>query len=137
MLASAKPVQSDDEDEAGDTWPVGGLGRYPYNRGSHLIMTIDLHAYADESGIEGDSLYCIVAGFVGSPRWWDKFNADWRAIINAAPDDVEEFHAKDFFERNHAAKKNSERNPFRSWSGASAFLATLVDVIVRYRGKIK
>ena len=100
-------------------------------------MTIDLHVYADESGIEGDSLYCIVAGFVGSPRWWDKFNADWRTIINAAPNDVEEFHAKDFFERNHAAKKNSERTPFRSWPGASAFLTTLVDVIVRYRGKIK
>ena len=74
---------------------AGSRGPYPYHEGKHLIVAIDLYAYADESGIQGSAPYCLMAGYIASPRRWKPFNAAWKATLEEYG--VPEFHAKDFF----------------------------------------
>jgi hypothetical protein len=114
-------------DDEGDEIYVGGSGRYPYNRGKHLLVAVNLWVYGDESGIEGDGPYCVVAGFVGSPRHWNSFNSAWEKVIGDA--EVEEFHARKFFNRRSA--KGSTTNPFHGWSADKAvtFLNNLLGII--------
>ena len=83
-------------------------------------------AYADESGIQVDSEYCCVLGYVGSPRQWKLFRRDWRSVLGAVP----EFHAKDFFQR---ASWQSEDSPYHNWSEKKArrFLNGLLGAIDR------
>ena len=89
-------------------------------------MVTELFVYGDESGID-ETPYCVVAGFIASPRHWDSFNAAWRKVIEKAQ--VNEFHSKDFFSRRRAT--SSSTNPFRDWSesDASALLDALLKVI--------
>ncbi len=98
-------------------------------------MTVNLWAYGDESGIEGDGPYCVVAGFIGSPKWWDSFNEGWGAVLKR--EGVEEFHAKQFFGR-QKKKGDSSRNPFDGWPAdkATRFLSDLLSVIRMHRARI-
>jgi hypothetical protein len=82
-----------------------------------------LEAYIDESGINRTDRYCVVAGFVGSSRQWQLFEARWQKASNGV-----DFHGKQFFAR----AKNGERiRPYKGWSNdqAIAYLDRLLDVI--------
>ena len=81
-----------------------GQGRYPYNRGDHLIAAIELYAYGDESGIQEGSTYCLLLGYIAPAFVWDSFNDQWRSILNEFQ--LEELHAIAFFQG---------RRPYRSW----------------------
>ena len=71
-------------------------GKYPYNRGKHLLAILNLYAYADESGMHEDPLFFVLAGYIASPRQWGFFCKDWQKVLDSF--DVPAFHAKDFFQ---------------------------------------
>ena len=78
-------------------------GEYPYDKGQHLIV-VAMRAYADESETHENPAYCVVAGWIGNPRQWRKFNEDWQSILDEFR--VTDFHSKQFF---------SLDNPYRTW----------------------
>lgn len=90
-----------------------------------------MFVYGDESGIGAPSRYCVVAGYLGSPREWRRFNREWKEVLDefAVPD----FHAKDFFGR--ASKQKSSRNPYVGWTDAKAlrFIDALTAIIQKRR----
>lgn len=108
----------------------GSRGKYPYHEGKHIIVTIELFAYGDESGIEDSAPYCLLLGFMGSPRQWDTFKKDWRKILNDY--EIQEFHAKGFFGRDQHGQRLDH---YKDWSSARAhgFLESLVQVASRRR----
>lgn len=103
----------------------GGKGAYPYHEGNHLIVAIDLTVFADESGIQKDARYCVMAGYIGSPRSWKLLNNAWARVL--AEYGVPEFHAKDFFPKN----RRLSRDHYAGWSGAksTAFIRALATAI--------
>jgi hypothetical protein len=105
---------------------AGSRGRYPYHRGRHLKVLVDLFVYADESGTHKGATMCLVAGHIGSPRQWDRFNVRWRSVL--ASEEVDELHAKDFFQHAHW---RSLQSPYHGWtaSRADAFLVRLLEVV--------
>jgi hypothetical protein len=119
-----------------DTAVWGGTGRYPYHRGSHLIVALELHVYGDESGTHGESAYCVVAGYIAAPRPWDAFNAAWRAVVDAAGD--KEFHAKYFFKRYYARIHAGRTNPYGGWDEGKCrrYLSDLLGVIAAHRTRV-
>jgi hypothetical protein len=111
----------------------GGKGRYPYNRGYHLLVAAELFVYGDESGIEPSHPYCVIAGFIASPQHWDTFNQQWRAILEEAG--ACEFHSAYFFNR----RVESSDNPYREWSDAKAdkFHSDLWEVINTHHRRVR
>ncbi len=106
--------------------------RYPFNRGKHVFVVVELLTYADETGTHGDPSHCIVSGFIGSPRQWEGFDASWNAVL--ADYGVSEFHSKEFFGRRNA--RDSSKNPFATWDDTRAlsFLRELVEgVLLQWR----
>jgi hypothetical protein len=89
-------------------------------------VVVDLYVYSDESGTEDGATLCLVAGHIGSPRQWNKFNQRWRSIL--ASENVEEFHARDFFQRR---SWQSSASAYHGWTvaRADAFLSRLVETI--------
>lgn len=89
-------------------------------------MIVDWIAYADESGTHGNSIYCLICGYIGSQRQWKLFERSWAQVLeeNQVPD----FHAKDFFARD---SQGIGKNHYHGWSQKQAmrFLDTLTDVI--------
>lgn len=83
------------------------------------------HVFGDESGIEDSAEYCIIAGYIGAPRQWEKFRRAWRKILHRYH--VPEFHAKDFYQ----PKRRKHVPHYAGWSDdrASAFLAALLKII--------
>ena len=107
-------------------------------RRENPIVTVVLEAYADESGIEGSGPYCVVAGYIGSPRHWDSFNAAWRKVIDEAREDgVTEFKGQLFFGR-RSRKSASRNNPFARWPERKArqFLDDLLGIIHDHKARI-
>lgn len=107
----------------------GSRGRYPYHRAEHLRVYVALEDmfYGDETGTGGGtSAFVVIAGYVGSPRQWTRFDAEWTAALNG--EGITAFHSKEFFP---AAKRQSRKNPYREWDDAhlSAFLGKLLKVI--------
>lgn len=82
----------------------------------HLIAAIDLWAYADESGIHGDALWCIIAGYIASPRQWSLFRKEWRVHLEKRQ--LSSFHSRKF-----------------NWDspGAKEFVMTLATTINNHR----
>jgi hypothetical protein len=62
-----------------------------------VARKFDFYSYADESGLHGSPLYCIMAGYVGEAKPWNRFEGRWDRIL--AKNDVMDFHAKDYFAR--------------------------------------
>ncbi|MHB8516093.1 MAG: hypothetical protein ACYDCT_12020 [Dehalococcoidia bacterium] len=89
---------------------------------------IDLCAYADESGIDSRRGYCVVAGYVGSPRQWDRFKTEWGHALGKVP----AFHSKRFFGRD---ENGGRLDHYRGWSEKDAdnFINGLLSVIQRHR----
>jgi hypothetical protein len=104
----------------------GGQGKYPYHEGKHLIVAAELFIFADESGIQASAKYCLVLGFIGSPRHWMKFERGWQSVLDEF--EISEFHAKEFFSR------DSQRNrigQYNNWSPIKAekFLEILLGIV--------
>ncbi len=70
-------------------------GDYPYDRGKHVIVIVELESFVDESGIEPDQGYCVMAGYVTDAHNWPRFRDEWDAEIDRWG--FTEFKAKDFF----------------------------------------
>ena len=98
--------------------------QYPFDKGKHLIVVSELLAYADESGTQEKPRYCSIAGWIGSPRQWRKFDEEWNRVLNKY--DVPGFHATDFFSRS---------NPYRRWKipEMHGFIRELVNALSRRR----
>jgi hypothetical protein len=72
---------------------------------------VRFRAYFDESGTHGDQApLCVMAGFIGSERVWDKFNRLWTAIGEDAEDPG--LHAVDLF---GSDSKGQRGKPYRGW----------------------
>ena len=102
-----------------------GRGAFAYERGKHLIVSGILHTFADESGIENTAQYCIIAGYIGPPRQWQRFRREWRRVLRKYR--VPEFHAKDFYQPER--RKNVAHYAGWSEDRASDFLAALLTAI--------
>jgi len=104
----------------------GSSGKYPYRIGRQLKVVLELYVYADETGTQRKDKLCLVGGHIGSPRQWARFNGRWRGVLDS--ESVDEFHARDFFQR---ASWESAASQYHGWphSRADAFLARLVEVI--------
>ena len=89
-------------------------------------MAFALRTYADESGTHNNPSYCVVAGWLGTPRQWRKFDDEWKGILREF--EVFDFHSKEFFHRDH---KTSSDNPYRDWkpSKAERFINKLAKAI--------
>jgi len=104
---------------------AGSAGAFPYEVGRHLIVASMLYTYADESGVEGDPEWAILAGYMGGPRQWSGFKSRWSEILRRHG--VSEFHAVDFYPR----RRREHVDCYRGWSDpkSSAFLAELLGAI--------
>jgi hypothetical protein len=95
-----------------------------------LVVALTEIVYADESGIQATSPYCIVAGYRGSPRQWKKFNTEWQAVLCefkvTAP-----FHSKVFV--NRKVITDPAKNPYLRWPDkkATEFHQALLDIFRR------
>jgi hypothetical protein len=108
----------------------GSCGKYPYDHGSHVMGIVNLYAYADESGIENNSSYCVVAGYLASQRVWENFRKEWKFILDEYH--VSEFHSKEFFKRYRGP--NISHGQYVGWSTkkASDFELKLINCINRH-----
>jgi hypothetical protein len=104
----------------------GSRVKYPYYEGKHLIVPIELFVFADESGIQSSAKYCLVLGFIGSPRHWGKFEIEWKKVLDNYK--VTEFHAKEFFGKN---PKRMRIGQYQNWTSiqADSFLEGLLSVV--------
>jgi hypothetical protein len=86
-----------------------------------------LTAYFDESGIHGDSTHCIVAGFVGSDREWNKFEARWQKASEGVV-----FHGNEFLSRKPGGGRTKT---YKGWTNQKAkdYLTGLVKAITSTR----
>jgi hypothetical protein len=114
---------------------VGSRGDYPYDEGKHLVAMTVLHACGDDSGTHQDAKFCLVLGYIGSPRQWKLFQREWQAALTMLPQregKKPEFHGKEFFQR---ASWRSHDSPYHRWNEAKAetFLNRLLDAIHRHR----
>jgi hypothetical protein len=67
-----------------------------------------LDALMDESGIHDAAKLCVVAGFIGTGKQWERFQEQWGAHSARTP-----FHAQEFFSRD----PNGERvGRYRHWT---------------------
>lgn len=92
-------------------------------------MTVELFTFADESGVHGESKFCLVVGFIASPRQWILAESDWAKVLSQYK--TTEFHAKDFFGRN----PNGKRGLYDNWTSAkaNAFLEDLLSIAKQHR----
>lgn len=114
---------------AGAPWNLynlGGFGDWTiwmvHPRGQEKVVAV-LEAYFDESGINPQDAHCVVAGFVGSSRQWQRFEQRWLKASEGVT-----FHGKDFF----AQDGNGRRvKTYRGWSDdrATTYLDALWRVI--------
>ncbi len=109
----------------------GGSGAYPYHEGHHLIVALHEFIYTDESGTHSGSVYCIVAGYRGSPRQWKKFSQEWRMVLTQF--NIDAFHSNVFVNRKKIT--NPDKNPYLRWSDKKAqdFHEALLDVFRKRR----
>jgi hypothetical protein len=45
------------------------------------MTAVELTAYADEAGTHGDSMYTVMAGWVGRAERWAEFEPKWRSLL--------------------------------------------------------
>ncbi len=100
-------------------------GRYPDDRGRHLIVVLERWAFGDESG-DQNTPYCAVTGFVASPRQWHLLKGKWHKTLVRYH--VPVFHAEEFFQRSNWESASS---PYGGWTPehADAFIDDLLYVV--------
>lgn len=74
-------------------------------------MVLEFFAYADESGISRGEPYCMIGGFIASPRRWNVFKRAWKEVLDS--EGVPAFHAVEFFQQASWQSKNSH---YHGWS---------------------
>jgi hypothetical protein len=83
-----------------------------------------IRTFLDESGIHDEARICVIAGFVGSARQWERFERRWAAIGEDAKSPG--FHSKSFF----AKDPNGQRvPPYRGWTEDRAL--SLINGVVK------
>jgi hypothetical protein len=96
-------------------------------------VVVDLLAYADESGTHRKPAprFCVVLGWIGSPRQWQIFDKEWNSVLD--DHEVPDFHSSQFFRRRN--KQESKSNPYRGWSSerATGFIDALTDTLKKRR----
>lgn len=72
-------------------------------------------------------LFCLVAGYIGSPKQWNLFGREWRRVLRKYRIDV--FHGRVFFNRDRIS--DPKRNPYFGWSDekATRFINDLLSTI--------
>jgi hypothetical protein len=82
-----------------------------------------LHAYIDESGIHDGAKFCVLGGYVGSVKQWDRFNRIWTTDAENPP-----FHANRFFACDDAGQRV---RPHLGWTDerAARYVGRLLDAI--------
>lgn len=92
-------------------------------------MVTEFDAFGDESGIEASAAYCIVGGYVGTPRQWKIFTKEWSAALDEYG--VPRFHAKDFFQPARRRKVEC----YQGWTDQklTRFLRLLLETLNRRR----
>lgn len=91
------------------------------------MATLELYAYADESGVQKEPPFCVVAGYIASSRAWDAFKKAWIAVLTEYQ--VNEFHAKEFFGRNPGHGQYAHF----SQAKAGEFLGEIINIINQNR----
>jgi hypothetical protein len=86
-----------------------------------------MQAYLDESGIDHESDFCILAGYVGGIGKWKRFERTWRTTLKLYG--VKEFHAKRFFQRDSRGQRLDE---YTNWTDKKAddFIRELINCII-------
>ncbi len=106
----------------------GSRGRYPWNDRPYLEVYLPLEdlAFGDESGTDGGAKFCVVAGYIGSPRQWMRFDSEWNRILSG--EGIEFFHGLEFFQR---PSWQSRKSPYYEWTHerGMGFLERLLGVI--------
>jgi hypothetical protein len=107
--------------------PYWGMLVHPKDGHSRVFCV--LHAYLDESGIHSGSRICVVAGYFGSERQWNRFDVKWRNVLDSFA--IEHFHANRFW----AHVNGSNVSEFRGWDDTKCreFIRSLLGVIESYR----
>lgn len=86
-----------------------------------------LCVYLDESGIHAGASMCVLAGFLGSSRQWERFDA---AYVRAVGEDANTpgIHASDYFIRDTSGRRTGA---YRGWSEdrAERLLTGLVQAV--------
>ena len=87
-------------------------------------MIAVIEAYCDESGIQEDARACAVAGWVATPRNWQRFQDRWLKASGGV-----DFHGKQFFAR---TPTGARVGPYKDWSNADAvtYATLLVEAIL-------
>jgi hypothetical protein len=93
----------------------------------HKKLFAMLQAYFDESGIDHETEFCILAGYAGGVGQWKRFERKWRHILKTYG--VTEFHAKRFFKRD---EKGHRLDQYVNWTDtkAEAFIRELLHCII-------
>ena len=88
-----------------------------------------LKMFTDESGIDPNSNFCIVAGYLGTTETWSSFEKHWLSALNKPEYKVSCFHAKDAFAEGKDGVPLKE--PYKTWGREKTdqFLGELVSVI--------
>ncbi|MGA2389584.1 MAG: DUF3800 domain-containing protein [Candidatus Sulfotelmatobacter sp.] len=87
-----------------------------------------VEAYMDESGIHDGAHVCVIAGYWGSEKKWNRFEKRWPAILKGANEPtLREFHSVNFWN-----SKGERHGVFARWSDTKAdkFIANLIACIV-------
>lgn len=104
---------------------LASLARLPHEHG-RIVLAV-LSAYFDESGIHDDAPLCVMAGFIGSLRQWQRVEAAYRRAAGADAYDPG-LHASQFFVR---TPEGQHGGPYKGWSNdrAEGLLESLVQAV--------
>jgi len=102
---------------------LAALARLPHEHGRTVLAV--LSAYFDESGIHGNAPLCVIAGFMGSLRQWQRVEA---AYLRAAGPDASDpgLHASEYFVRDPRGRRGGT---YKGWSDDRA--GRLLDGLVQ------
>jgi hypothetical protein len=106
---------------------VAELAQHVHPRdGKKAFCMVD--AYMDESGIHDGAHVCVIAGYWGSVKKWEKFEPRWRDILAATKEpNLKEFHSTKFWRSD-----GSRKGMFAKWSDSKAdeFIDELANCIL-------
>jgi transcriptional regulator with XRE-family HTH domain len=100
-------------------YPSNSRPPAPEDKAAGMILT----TYLDESGTHAESPISVMAGYVGTTVQWERFEADWSALVREAG--VKHIHAVELFKRT---------KQFKGWKAedVNVLAASLNNVIDRH-----
>jgi hypothetical protein len=90
-------------------------------------VVVNLVGFGDESGIQEGARWCVLAGYIGEPREWERFNKKWSGTLERY--EISEFKSSEFWGREE--RTGARISPYRGWSNAKSerFITRLLDLI--------